>query len=448
MRWFSLPRWVWIGLGILAVSGGLAIFLMCVPAWPPFMLWVERSHEAMTPASPSMASMDGMASGMKRDTQASAVVPPQRQQLIGLKTAVVEKHRLTTTVRAMGRVDYDEQRIVHVNLRTSGWVEKVFINETGQYVRKGQPLLTLYSQELATAQEEYLLALEMRDQLQRSPLPEVREQAEQIVTAAHDRLRLWSLTEAQIQELARRGAPHTTVTVFSPIAGYVIEKQVFPGMYVEPKTNMYSIADLSTIWVQAEIFEYEVPFVRTGQAAMLTVEAYPGEQFPGRITYVYPYLNEAARTVTVRLEFSNPALRLKPGMYGIVELQVDRGMKLAVPAQAVLDSGKRRVVFVLREAGLFEPRQIAVGPRVGAYYEVVEGLVEGERVVVSGTFLLDSESRLMASEDMMGALGMGGIKMEQATMGKMEMGGMTMSGTDNHRNQRNHDKERIERPHD
>jgi len=325
-------------------------------------------------------------------------------------------------------VDYDEQRIAHVNLRISGWVEELFVDYTGELVRKGQPLFTLYSQELVTTQEEYLLALSMEDQLQDSPLPEVREQATQMVETAHDRLRLWTFTDDQIRELARRGKPQTYVTIFSPFAGYVIDKKVFKGMYVEPRMTVYSIADLSTVWVQAEIFEYEMPFVRTNQQATLTLDAYPGESFHGQVSYVYPYLNKEARTIKVRLEFPNPTLRLKPDMYGTVWIQVKRGHKLAVPDQAVLDSGMRQVVFVVRGEGVFEPRKITVGPKVGPFYEVVEGLVEGERIVTSGTFLLDSESQLMASTNMMGALGMGGIKMEQAQMGEMDMGSMDMDG--------------------
>ena len=206
----------------------------------------------------------------------------------------------------------------------------------------------------------------------------------------------------------------------------MINKQVFKGMFVEPQTKVYAIADLSAVWVHAEIYEYEVPFVRVGQSATLTLDAYPGESFHGQVTYIYPYMNKEARTLKVRLEFPNPGLRLKPEMYGAVVIRVDRGRKLAVPDQAVLDSGIRKIVFVAKGKGLFEPRQVTLGPKVGSYYEVIEGLVEGERIVTSGTFLLDSESKLMATTNMMGALGMGGIRMEQAQMGKMEMPGMKM----------------------
>ena len=404
-------------------------------------LWTQFSDIVQTPSQPegrpqpALKSMghiktdkrEAMAPGTRGDMgQAAARIAPGRQQLIGVKTAEVTRQPLETVIRAVGRVDYDEQRVAHVNLRISGWVEDLFVDYTGQQVRKGQPLFAVYSPDLVAAQDEYLLALRAQEQVQASPLPEVREQAAQMVQAAHDRLRLWTITDQQITDLAQRGKAQTSLTIFSPIAGYVIDKQVFKGMFVAPETTVYVIADLSAIWVHAEIYEYEVPFVRVGQHAALTLDAYPGERFQGQVRYIYPYLNKEARTVKVRLELSNPTLRLKPDMYGTVQIRVSRGSRLAVPDQAVLDSGIRKIVFVAKGKGVFEPRQVTLGPKVGPYYEVIEGLAEGERIVTSGTFLLDSESKLMAATNMMGALGMGGIKMEQAQMGEMEMPGMEM----------------------
>ena len=183
-------------------------------------------------------------------------------------------------------------------------------------------------------------------------------------------------------------------------------------------------------WVLADVYEYEVPFIQLGQSATFTLEAFPGETFSGRVSYIYPYLNNTSRTVQLRLELANPQVRLKPEMYGTVLIQVHRPPSLAIPDQAVLDSGRRQMVFVAKEKGRFEPREVTLGPQVGSFFEVNQGLKEGERIVTSGTFLLDSESRLMATKNRMGALGMGGIKMEQAQMGKMDMGGMGMSGMD------------------
>ncbi|WP_447974475.1 efflux RND transporter periplasmic adaptor subunit [Nitrospira sp. Kam-Ns4a] len=384
-----------------------------VPAGP------ERLGPQASPSAPAQASGPG---------QAFAMLSPWQQQLIGVKTMVVERRPLETLVRAVGRVDYDEQRVAHVNLRLSGWVEDLFVDYTGQVVHEGHPLLTLYSPDLVATQEEFLLALGAQAKVKDSPIPEVRQQADELVEAARDRLRLWTLTDAQINDLAQRGKPLTYVPIYSPIRGHVVAKNVFKGMFVRPEMTLYTIADLATVWVNAEIYEHEASFVKTGQPATVTFAAYPGETFHGHVSYIYPYLNRETRTVKVRLEFSNPDLRLKPDMYGDVVIPVNRGSKVAIPEQAVLDSGTRTLVFVARGEGMFEPRTVTLGPKVGAYYEVREGIVEGERVVTSGNFLIDSESKLMAATNLMGALGMGGIRMEQAQMGKMEMGGMRMGG--------------------
>jgi len=392
----------------------------------------KKTGQDMRAASPAADIMEGMKPSSASEgapAQAYAMVTPFKQQLIGVKTMVLEKRPLETVVRAVGRVDYDEQRVAYVNLRVSGWVEDLFVDYTGQVVRKGQPLFTLYSPDLVATQDEYLFALRGRDKVKDSPILEVRQQADQMVEAARDRLRLWTLTDNQINELARRGKAQTYVTIYSPIRGYVIDKKVFKGMFVQPEMRLYTIADLSMVWVNAEVYEYEVPFVQMGQPAIVTFASYPGEQFRGRVSYIYPYLNKEARTVKVRLDLPNPDVRLKPDMYGDAMIEVDRGTKLAIPEQAVLDSGTRTLVFVVRGEGLFEPRPVKLGPKIGSYYEVREGVAEGDRVVTSGNFLIDSESKLMAATNMMGALGMGGIRMEQAQMGKMDMGGMPMGET-------------------
>lgn len=422
-------RMVWIVIAVATVLVGMWLMnaLERSPAPPRSELTSSPGQQAAEEMR-SMKDMGTSASLEEGPAQAYAMVAPFKQQLIGVKTAVVEKRPLETMIRAVGRVDYDEQRIAHVNLRVSGWIEELFVDYTGQRVRKGQPLFTLYSPDLVATQDEYLLALRVQDKVKDSPIPEVGQQAEQMVEAARDRLRLWTLTDEQLNEVARRGKAQTYVTIRSPIAGHVIDKKVFKGMFVEPEMRLYTITDLSTVWINAEIYEYEVPFVQMGQLATVTFSSYPGEQFHGRVSYVYPYLNKEARTVKVRLELPNPGVLLKPDMYGDVLIRVNRGTNLAIPEQAVLDSGKRTLVFVVRGEGLFEPRTVKLGQKIGPYYEVREGLTEGERVVTSGNFLIDSESKLMAATNMMGALGMGGIRMEQAQMGKMEMGGMESMG--------------------
>lgn len=427
-RSLSQIHWVAIAVGMILVVGG--------GWWMNKKLASQHQSALSEIAYPDEQPIKKMtAMGMKamsetsrmKSTQASLVVSPLRQQMIGVQTALVEKRQLSTTVRAVSRVTYNEQRIAHVNLRISGWIEDLYVDFTGKPVQQGQPLFTLYSPALVATQEEYLLALQAFDDIHQSPLPHVHQQAQEVIDAARDRLRLWTFTDAQIEDLEFRRTPTTAVTIYSPMKGYVIDKTAFQGMFVKPEMTLYTIADLSTIWVLAEVYEYELPFIQVGQSATLTLEAFPEETFSGRVTYVYPYLNKEARTVQVRLEIPNPHIRLKPDMYGTTVIGIDRGLKLAVLDQAVLDSGLRKIVYVAQEKGMFEPREVTLGAKVGSFFEVTQGLKEGERIVTSGTFLLDSESRLMGTSNMMGALGMGGVKMEKAQMGKMEMGNMEMN---------------------
>lgn len=421
-------RWSLIGLGILLLFVGL-IFFLSAPGRQAHVSTQETSKPSEEGEHrPSGDNATDASDTTTEGAQAYAMVSRARQQLIGVTTAVLELRPMETKVRAVGRIAYNEERITHVNLRISGWVEELFIDYTGQVVRKGQALFTLYSPDLVATQEEYLLALRGRDKVKDSPLPKVHQQAEQLLEASRDRLRLWTLTAQQINDIARRGKANTYLTIYSPATGYVIDKKVFKGMFVQPETLLYSIADLSMVWMNAEVYEFETAFVQVGQRATTTLAAYPGEQFHGRVSYIYPYMNQEARTVKVRVEMLNPALRLKPDMYGTVELTVNRGTRLVVPEAAVLDSGTRQLVFLVRGEGLFEPRTVKLGPKIGGYYEIQEGLDAGDKVVTSGNFLIDSESKLAAATNMMGSLGMGGIQMEQAQMGQMDMGGMPMGG--------------------
>lgn len=426
-KMWTQGRTTWIAIG----AGALILMLgsWLITGWERHQLPPQEKARSDQSRTEERGPQEMSPSEAIDPAQAYAMVTPTKQQLIGVKTAVIETRPLETTVRAVGRVDYNEERIVHVNLRVSGWIEDLFVDYTGQVVRKGQPLFTLYSPDLVASQDEYLLALRTQAKIKDSPLAKVHEQAEDMVEAARDRLRLWAVSDQQLQELARRGKAKTSVPIYSPFSGYVTEKKVFRGMFVEPRMRLYTIADLSTVWVNAEIYEFEVPFVTVGQQAAVTLASYPGQSFYGRVSYIYPYFNEQARTAKVRLEIPNPGLRLKPEMYGDVLLKINRGNQVAVPEQAVTDSGTRKLVFLVRGEGLFEPREVRVGPKIGAFYEVQDGVAAGDRVVTSGNFLIDSESKLMAATDMMGSLGMGGIQMEQAKMGQMDMGGMPMGGT-------------------
>ena len=369
-----------------------------------------------------MKAMQGM-EGMKGMQPGAVVIPAVTRQLIGVRTIAVTYAPLEQEVRAVGTVEYDERKLTKVNLRVSGWIEQVFVNAIGQSVRAGQPLLTLYSPDLLATQDEYLLALKAQAQLEGSPLAEARQQAAALVASARERLRLWNLTDGQIGAIERRGKAERVLALYAPSSGIVLKRQALPGNYVEPGTTLYELADLSTVWINGDIYESEIQSVKLNQPAKVTFEAYPSETFPGKVTYIYPYLNEATRTVRVRMEFPNPHLKLKPGMYGNVVLGVDAGRRLVVPKEAVLDSGLRQLVFLDLGQGVYQPYPVKLGRRSQEYVEVLEGIKEGDRVVTSANFMLDAESKLASAggmQAMMGQIGMADWQMRGAHEARME----------------------------
>jgi Cu(I)/Ag(I) efflux system membrane fusion protein len=421
---------------LLGFLGGAVVTLAVVAGW-----WMLSDRDPIATAdgverSSGMANLsdmkgmnmsDGNPAGMRMEEgtkdvgQAPLTLAATRRQTIGVKTGVVETRPFEKTIRAVGTVAYDERRVRQVNLRVAGWVTKLTANFTGQFVRAGEPLLTIYSPELASTQDEYRLALRTRARVGQSPMEPIRTGADAQVAAARSRLRLLNLSDEQIDELEETESKFET-TLAAPISGVVTKKMALQGMYATPEMSLYEIADLSTVWLYADVYEQDLPLVAAGQAATVTLAAYPGEQFQGRVAFVVPALSPETRTTKVRMEFLNPDLRLKPGMYGDVMIRVKGQSVLAVSREAVLDSGTRTLVFLDRGEGRFEPREIKTGRTFDGYTEVIEGLRTGDTVVTSGTFLIDSESKLMAATNMMGALGMGGIRMEQAQMGEMEMG--------------------------
>lgn len=372
---------------------------------------------------PGMPGTEGMKMGVNETGQASAMLTPEKEQRIGVKVAEVQEKKVEKEIRAVGKVAYDERRLARINLRVDGWVQDLFVNFTGQAVEKGQPLLTLYSPDLLSTQQEYLLAKRSQAKLKGSPIAEVRETGGALLSLTRRRLLLSGITEKQIQELEERGEPQTAIMITSPISGVVTKKEGVQGMRVTPEMTLYEIADLSTVWVVAEVYESDLSYVKEGQEATVTVDAYPGDSFYGKVAYIDSFLNPQTRTVRVRLELPNPGFKLKPEMFAQVELKSPIGNGLLIPETALLDSGFRQIVFVDKGKEMYEPREIKAR-RIDGDYLVQEGLAAGERIVTSANFLIDSESKLMASANMMGALGMAGIKMEQAQMGKMDMNGM------------------------
>ena len=361
--------------------------------------------------------------GMSGAPSGAVVVPAVMRQLIGVRSAPVTYASLGQEIRAVGTVGYDERGLTQVTVKTSGWVREVFVDSIGRPIHKGDPLFTLYSPDLLATQDEYLLAVKMQGQLATSPLAEVKANAASLVASSRERLHLWDVTDLQITKLERRGTAEPVLTVYAPSSGIVLKREALPGKYVEPGTTLYEVADLSTVWISADIYESEVASVRLNQPALVTFAAYQGETFRGNVSYIYPSLNTEARTVRVRVELPNRGLKLKPGMYGNVIVQTDAVHTLVVPKEAVLETGLRQLVFLDRGQGRYEPASVKLGRRSQDDVEVLEGLKEGDRIVTSANFLLDAESKLASASSMqvmMGRIGMADWQMRGAHEGKME----------------------------
>jgi len=390
-------RWLVAGLGVVGIA---VVSCSRKPGAAPEASG-HAAHPAATPASPPMPGMEmeptraaaeaKMAGGKEMVSMppGSIQLSPDRQQLLGVVLTPVAMRPMTREVRTVGRVEYDERRLAFVNTKFAGWIERLDIDFTGVFVKKGQTLMAIYSPELVSAQEEYLLAL----RAVRS-LPAGTNVSRELLDATRRRLLSWDIREDHIKELETTGKTTRTLDIHSPISGYVIEKMALQGLRVEPGMNLYKIADTSQVWIDAAIYEYEVPLIKLGQEATVDLSYAPGEVLRGKVSYVYPYLDEKTRTVRVRLEFPNPHGALKPGMYADVVLKAERGEALAVPQTAVLDTGSRKLVFVSRGEGRFDPREIKTGYLAAGYYQVLEGLAQGEKVVTSANFLIDSESQL------------------------------------------------------
>src|ERR1019366_8335374 len=320
-----------------------------------------------------------------------------RQQMMGVTTAKAEYRALDQTIRSVGQHAPDETWIVHVHAKVNGWIQKVFVEATWQQVKKGDPLFTLYSPDLLATEQEYLLAFRARDLLAGSSLPAVAAGGATLLEAARRRLVLWDFTEDQIHQLEVSGKPQHDIPFYAPADGYVLERKAFPNQYITPEMEIYTLVDLSSVWAEGEIHESDAPSVSLGQSAVLTTEALPNTALRGRLTFISPTVKPDTRTLTVRAEFPNPGVKLKPGMFVSMELHRGLGRRLRVPADAVLDSGAHQRVFVDRGKGVFEPRVVRVGARTGDYAVILSGLRAGEQVVTRANFLIDSESNLRQS---------------------------------------------------
>ncbi|MFQ5450439.1 MAG: efflux RND transporter periplasmic adaptor subunit [Nitrospinaceae bacterium] len=386
----------------------------CLVLTGVFIYWTlgERLSSGKTVnLNPGEAAKPPMAGAMNMPP-GSIRINLLKQQLIGVKKYTVRERKMIQTLRTVGRVEYDERRLGEVNLKVEGWVERLYADYTGKYVRAGDPLFELYSPDLLNAQEEYLLTTTGRG---RSNLQ----------SFSKTKLLLWDISESQIDRLERTRKPTTLLKILSPTSGYVISKSIIEGGHVQPGQTLFRIADIQKVWILGDIYENELPLIKPGQKVTVTSQALPGRNFPGAIDYIYPNIDPRTRSVKIRIEIENPDELFKPGMFTNVQIAVDRGIHLAVPESAVLNSGIRKVVFVSKGNGMFVPREVDTGSLISGFYPVAKGLVEGDVVVRSANFFLDSESQLMAAmEGMMGLIGMGDWKMEHSKMGEMDMGGM------------------------
>jgi len=326
---------------------------------------------------------------------AAVTIDPARQQLIGVHTAKVVRGPVGASWHTVARIDVAPGRVRKINVKVEGFVEQMYVDFVGQSVRKGQPLFAIYSPALLAAQNEYLLALATRDTLAKNGA--ATENGETVVAAARRRLELWDVPAAELERLGRTREPSKNLTVLSPIAGVVTAKNVVQGTRVTPGEAPYEITDLGEVWVMADAYENDLARIRPGMKAQLTLTAYPGRAFGGRVAFIDPLLDSKTRTVKVHMHFANPARLLKPGMFGEVTLQAIARQGLRIPADAVIRAGQRDVVFLARGGGRLEPREVQLGERTGDDVEVVAGLAEGQEVVTRANFLVDSESQLRAA---------------------------------------------------
>lgn len=363
----------------------------------------QKAEEKMGHEGMNMEGNKEMETPQSPEGYGGVHITPQRQQIIGVKTDEVITRNLIRDIRTVGIIEADETKIARVSTKFSGWIKDVFVDYIGKYVGRGEPLFTVYSPELVSTEEEYLLALKAQDSFGKSSFPEISSSAKSLLEATRRRLLLWDIPESEIKRIERTGKPLKYLTLYSPISGYVTKREAFPEKMIMPNDIVFEIVDLSTVWFLADIYEYELPLVNEGQEATLTLSYYPEEAFHGKVTYVYPTLETKTRTVKVRFEFENEDTKLKPGMYANVKLNVPFGERLSISEDSVIDTGDRKISFVAMGDGYFEPREVKVGRKAKGYYEVLDGLKEGEKVVTSATFLVDSESRLKAALEAFGS---------------------------------------------
>jgi RND family efflux transporter MFP subunit len=358
---------------------------------------MAQTSSAKASGSDQGAPGDPQAGNMQETPLAPFQLTPQRMQRIGVVLGKVEFRSANTELRFYGNVQVDERRQAYVQTRVAGWIRTVYANATGNFIGKDQPLFTIYSPDLVSTEQEYLLAKKNSESLQQSKVSGVASGASSLFSATKERLLQWEVSPAEIEKLDQGGKAITDLTVNSPVSGYITQKNALPNMYVQPETMLYTIADLSDVWVLAQVFQNDAGTIKPGDPAEVTVDAYPGRVFNGRVDYILPQLDMNTRTLPVRLVLANPGLKLRPGMYVNVRAKLPMRRQLVVPASAAFHSGTKNLVFVYKGEGSIEPREVELGPQIGDELVVTKGVKAQEQIVTSANFLIDSEAQLQAA---------------------------------------------------
>lgn len=385
-----------------------ALLCVCLASALGFVLWrhwmpatSQTDDGPVVARGPEAPAQNGGSKAQAANPEEPALTPiqisPQRMQEIGVTTAVVEMKEVSDELHAPGSVAIDEQRISYVQTRFPGWIRNVFANATYQYVRKGQKLFTIYSPDLVSTEQEYLLAKKNQKSVSGHMHGMPADEGNWLLQAAAERLRRFDIPDAEIAQLDSSGTPNQEITIDSPASGYIIERNALPNAYVQPEIKLYTIADLSTVWVYANVPQSEIGRLKPGDRAQVSVDAYPGRKFSGRIDQILPDVDLTTRTVRVRLVMSNPGVALKPGMYVNVDIAAPMGRQLVIPASGVLQAGARQIAFIDRGQGSLEPREIETGLTLGDSVVVLKGLKAGDRIVSSANFLVDSEAQLQSA---------------------------------------------------
>ena len=377
----------------VAVAVIVALLLVFLFHWRTSQ---PRPAEA-TSESARMPAATPMPTPVPEAPRTPVQLTPERMQTIGVKLAKAEVENIVDEIRASGNVEINDRQVSYVQTRFPGWIRQVYADASYQFVRNGQPLFTIYSPDLVTTEQEYLLAKKNAEAVQSSTVNGVASGSQNLLMATRQRLEQWEVPASEIQKLESSGKVITDITFNSPVSGYITERNALPNMYVQPETKLYVVADLSNVWVNANVFQADLGRIKPGQPATITVDSYPAKTFAGRVNEVLPQVDMNTRTARVRIVLPNPGLKLMPGMYVNVSLKIPLGRRLVVPSSAVLHAGLRQVVFVSRSEGNFEPRDVETAEHAGDKAIIAKGLRPGETVVSSANFMIDSESQLQAA---------------------------------------------------